>query len=500
MNVLRLISSFRARLLLVLAALLILTLGTQYLLNLRAARANRVLREQQADALIAALRLGVDSIFAKPRLVELIKQENNPLLDPATGRVANVIVVDQNWRVSDSLDLDFLKVNGEYQPRYLQDLTTLPPVMNLSQLPQEDRTRFPAGKENSSEESRAFPIETDEGRYYVIVVLKSAREAPSILNLQAARPLIYTLAILLAATLVAGILVWQFTRPIKDLSNAARRVAAGDFDFRVPAADRSDEMGQLASRFNEMIARLSHTRELEGLLHQAEQSAVVGRLASAIAHEIRNPLNYINLTLDHLRTAFAPDDEKKRATFERLAQQLKAEVARINTRISEFLSYSRPSALELQPLELRATATDALQMVEVKAAESHIKTRVEQTGEVPLVLGDAEALRSVFTNLIINSMQAIDGEGGSLTITISAENSGHNAKIEITDTGRGIAPEDINKIFEPYFSTKETGTGLGLAIVKKAIDDHGGTISVRSKQGRGTTFTITLPTAVMSDK
>ncbi|MDT5121546.1 MAG: hypothetical protein QOC96_1028 [Acidobacteriota bacterium] len=494
MNVLRLISSFRARLLLVLAALLILTLGTQYLLNLRAARANRVLREQQADALIAALRLGVDSIFAKPRLVELIKQENNPLLDPATGRVANVIVVDQNWRVSDSLDLDFLKVNGEYQPRYLQDLTTLPPVMNLSQLPQEDRTRFPAGKENSSEESRAFPIETDEGRYYVIVVLKSAREAPSILNLQAARPLIYTLAILLAATLVAGILVWQFTRPIKDLSNAARRVAAGDFDFRVPAADRSDEMGQLASRFNEMIARLSHTRELEGLLHQAEQSAVVGRLASAIAHEIRNPLNYINLTLDHLRTAFAPDDEKKRATFERLAQQLKAEVARINTRISEFLSYSRPSALELQPLELRAMATDALQMVEVKAAESHIKTRVEQTGEVPLVLGDAEALRSVFTNLIINSMQAIDGEGGSLTITISSENSGHNAKIEITDTGRGIAPEDINKIFEPYFSTKETGTGLGLAIVKKAIDDHGGTISVRSKQGDGTTFTITLPT------
>jgi signal transduction histidine kinase len=494
MNVLRLISSFRARLLLVLAALLILTLGTQYLLNLRAARANRVLREQQQDAQMAALRLGVDSIFAKPRLVELIKQENNPLLDPATGRVANVIVVDQNWRVSDSLDLDLLKVNGEYKPRYLQDLTTLPPVMNLSQLPQEDRARFPVGKENSSEESRAFPIETDEGRYYVIVVLKSAREAPSILNLQAARPLIYTLAILLTATLVAAILVWQFTRPIKDLSNAARRVAAGDFDFRVPAADRSDEMGQLASRFNEMIARLGHTRELEGLLHQAEQSAVVGRLASAIAHEIRNPLNYINLTLDHLRTAFAPDDEKKRATFERLAQQLKAEVARINTRISEFLSYSRPSALELQPLELRATATDALQMVEVKAAESHIKTRVEQTGEVPLVLGDAEALRSVFTNLIINSMQAIDGEGGSLTITISAENSGRNAKIEITDTGRGIAPEDINKIFEPYFSTKETGTGLGLAIVKKAIDDHGGTISVRSKQGSGTTFTITLPT------
>lgn len=501
MKILRLISSFRARLLLVLAVLLVLTLGTQYLLNLRSARANRILTEQQQDALMAALRLGVDSIYAKPRLVELIKQENNPLLDPETGRVANVIVVDQNWRVSDSLDLDLLKVNGEYQPRNLKDITTLPPVMNLQQLPPEDRARFPAAKENTNEESRAFPIETDEGRYYVIVVLKSAREVSSaLLNLQAARPLIYTLAILLAATLVAAFLVWQFTRPIKDLSNAARRVAEGDFNFRVPAAKRSDEMGQLATRFNEMIARLGHMRELESLLHQTEQSAVVGRLASAIAHEIRNPLNYINLTLDHLRTAFAPEDKKKRETFERLAQQLKAEVARINTRITEFLSYSRPSTLELKPLDLRATAEDALRMVEVKAAESHIKTSVEQNGEVPLVIGDAEALRSVFTNLIINSMQAIDGEGGSLTIIISSENSGHQAKIEITDTGRGIAPEDINKVFEPYFSTKETGTGLGLAIVKKAIDDHGGTISVRSKVGNGTTFTITLPTTVTGDK
>jgi signal transduction histidine kinase len=319
-------------------------------------------------------------------------------------------------------------------------------------------------------------------------------------NNQAVRPLVYTLAVLLAATIVVAILVWRFTRPITDLSNAARRVAAGDFDFRVPAADRSDEMGQLASRFNEMIARLGNMRELEGRLHQAEQSAVVGRLASAIAHEIRNPLNYINLTLDHLRTAFAPQDEQKRETFERLAQQLKVEVARINTRISEFLNYSRPSALELRPLDLRAEAEDALRMVEVKAQESGIETRVEQTGDMPLVMGDEEALRSVFTNLIINGLQAIDGDGGRLTITISAENSGQSARVEVSDTGRGISPDNIAKVFEPYFSTKDTGTGLGLAIVKKVVDDHGGTISVKSKPGAGTTFTITLPTNGTQDK
>ena len=494
----RLISSFRARLVVVLAALLVLTLGTQYVLNLRAARNNRRLRELQEQALIAGVALGVKSISSKPRLVKLLERENNPLLNPQTGRVANVVVVDNNWKVSDSLDLELLKVNGQYADRYLPELTTLPPVMNLSQLPQEDQVNFPpqaaAQGAAASGESHAFAVETEQGRWYVIVVLKSFREAQSFWNVQAARPLIYTLAVLLAATLVAAVLVWRFTRPIKDLSNAARRVAAGDFDFRVPAADRTDEMGQLAARFNEMIARLGHMRELEGLLHQAEQSAVVGRLASAIAHEIRNPLNYINLTLDHLRTALPPEDPKKRETFERLAQQLKTEVARINTRISEFLNYSRPSTLELRPLDLGEAARDALQMVEVKAQESGIETRVEQAGEVPPVMGDAEALRSVFTNLIINGLQAIDGEGGSLVISISPEEGGRSARVEVTDTGRGIAPEDISKVFEPYFSTKDTGTGLGLAIVKKAVDDHGGTISVKSRQGAGTTFTIRLPT------
>ncbi|MDQ3818439.1 MAG: ATP-binding protein, partial [Acidobacteriota bacterium] len=187
-------------------------------------------------------------------------------------------------------------------------------------------------------------------------------------------------------------------------------------------------------------------------------------------------------------------------TFERLAVQLKAEVARINTRISEFLNYTRPARLELEPLDLRAAAEDALRMVEVQAEENSIKLEVESEGEVPKVMGDEEALRSAFTNLIINGMQAIDGGGGSLKIKLSAQEEGRRAQIEITDTGRGISPENISQVFEPYFSTKETGTGLGLAIVKKVIDDHDGTITVKSKVGAGTTFTITLPTTVTSEE
>src|SRR5205807_5584859 len=119
---------------------------------------------------------------------------------------------------------------------------------------------------------------------------------------------------------------------------------------------------------------------------------------------------------------------------------------------------------------------------------------VETEGVIPAVLADPGWLRSALTNLIINSFQAMDGSGGKLKISLSSEDDGRSARIEISDTGRGIAAEDISKVFEPYFSTKETGTGLGLAIVKKAIDDHQGTISVKSKVGEGTTFVITLPT------
>jgi len=251
-------------------------------------------------------------------------------------------------------------------------------------------------------------------------------------------------------------------------------------------------MGTLASAFNEMTARLGRARELETQLHQAEKGAVVGRLAAAIAHEIRNPLNYINLTLDHLRSSFAPADETKRETFVKLADQLKAEVARINRHITDFLKYSRPSTLELQAVDLRVEAEDAMRIVEARAQEHGITTNVQQDGTLPLVMADRESLRSVLTNLVINAVEAIDGDGGKVAIKLS-NSDGNAVKVEVTDTGCGITANDISKVFEPYFSTKETGTGLGLAIVKKAIDDHGGTISVSSKEGTGTTFTIILP-------
>jgi signal transduction histidine kinase len=148
--------------------------------------------------------------------------------------------------------------------------------------------------------------------------------------------------------------------------------------------------------------------------------------------------------------------------------------------------------LELQDIDLRVEAEDAMRLVQGRAEEHGIETAVVQEGVLPPIMADRESLRSLFTNLVINAIEAIDGAGGKVEIKLSSANE-RMVKVEVIDTGGGIAADDVAKVFEPYFSTKDTGTGLGLAIVKKAVDDHGGSISVSSKQGEGTTFTITLP-------
>ena len=501
----RFVNSFRVRLLLLLAILLVLTVSVQYYVNLRAVRSNTEFIVEQQRAIMAGVALGVNSLsnsLSNNEYLDQMREEGKiPLLNDPSNRVQNVLIVDDEGNIKDSLDKN-------QTPKWNADRTaiqyvkvkniSLPPVKSAvqlsefsSQLP-DGMTAAPAGTA-VDEGAFYFPVDTDKGRRYVVVILGSANSLTSVLERQSRRSMFWTLGVLLVTTCLTAIVVWRFTRPIKSLSTGARRVAGGDFSFRVPTTGRQDEMGELTELFNDMTIKLARTRELEAQLNNAEKAVVVSRLASAIAHEIRNPLNYINLTLDHLRVTFAPDDLQRQEKFESLTKQLKAEVARINTRITEFLNYSRPPKLDFQPLDLADLARDALRMFEVQAGETGVETTVETGDQVPPVVADAESLRSALTNLIINGLQSMDGSGGKITIALASEDVGRRVRIDVSDTGRGIKADDISKIFEPYYSTKETGTGLGLAIVKKAVDDHNGTIAVKSKEGEGTTFTITLP-------
>jgi signal transduction histidine kinase len=490
-------NTFRGKLLIILAFLLIATLGVQFYLNLRTERENIKTRAMQEQALVDGITLGANSLTSGDRLQDFVKGEGQPFFDEKSAkRIADIIIINPKMQVYDSLSDEYLPTedeNGEIKYLNLADLKNLPTLLEGSRLG-EDAGRFPntnvASDEETGGEAHAIPLRTSEGRFYVMVILKNDRKETV---QRASKSLLYTLLILLLSTAVTVFLVWRFTRPIANLSDAARRVAEGDLSFRVLETNRNDEMGKLTAQFNEMTAELEKAREFESQLQQAEKSAVVGRLASAIAHEIRNPLNYINLSLDHLRSKFAPEDAEKRETFEKLTAQLKTEVGRINRQISDFLSYSRPTNPNLQPLDVRKVVEDSLRIVEAQAEEQNIKISLVERENVPRILGDAEFLRSVFNNLFINAVQSMETAGGQLNVAILP--SENNVKIEVKDTGGGIDQEHLEKIFEPYFSTKETGTGLGLAIVKKVVEVHNGTIDVESDSNDGTKFTIILPRA-----
>lgn len=493
----RFLGTFRARLLLILALMLMATLGVQYYLNLVTQRNNDRLRDEQTRALVTGIALGSNGITSSEYMSDFIRREDQQFFDGAIkARIKDIMVIDENWRITDSLDESIgPRFDGSGKVIYtnLSEITGLPRLMEADRIGA-DIKYFPVDPNvdplTSELEAHAIPIDTtSRGRWYVVVILKNDKDKAA---WRAAQPLVYTLTVLLVSSLITFYLVFRFTRPIADLTAAARNIAEGDLSVRV-AGSETNELGRLALNFNEMTAELEKNRELESQLQQAEKSAVVGRLGSAIAHEIRNPLNYINLTLDHLRKKFAPVEPDRKETFDKLTSQLKEEVARINSQISDFLNYSRPANANLRAIDARQIVEDSLRIVEAQAAENNIKIGVVEHENVPQIMGDPEFLRSVFNNLFINGVQSMGTEGGHLSVKISPDDG--FVRFEIADTGNGISAENLSKIFEPYFSTKETGTGLGLAIVHKIVDIHNGTITVDSTEGKGTKFVVMLPTS-----
>lgn len=300
-----------------------------------------------------------------------------------------------------------------------------------------------------------------------------------------------TTGLLLIALAIAVVIGWQFTRPIQELASAARRVADSQLDFRVNII-RNDEVGQLAETFNEMIDGLKHKRELEEKLNQSERAAVIGRLTQSVAHEIRNPLNVINLSIDHVSTKFAPEDEAKRKQFTRILSSIKDEITRLKHMVSDLLNYGRPAQLAIQTFDMRGLLEETLALLRPQAEEQSVEILVEEDADPAEVNGDREKLKSCLSNIIINALQAMPA-GGQLKTQV------HKGKdfveIQIKDTGTGIRRDDLGKVFEPYFSTKQAGFGLGLAVTKKIVDEHKGFIEVQSEENQGTTFIIKLQAA-----
>ncbi len=288
---------------------------------------------------------------------------------------------------------------------------------------------------------------------------------------------------------VALFLSDRYTQPIQQVVNAANKVASGDLLTTLPS-DRKDEIGNLMRTFNEMVQRLRTNRELEERLIRVEHLSKVGQLASGIAHEIRNPLNMINLSIDHMKGKFIPEDSMKREGFIELISRIKEEIQRLNRLTGNFLDFSKPLKLNRTETDMKVVIDDTVSLIREMAEEQRIIIKKDFINGIPEVYADREQIKECLMNILLNSFQAMP-DGGEINIKAIAQDSKFVA-VTISDTGIGIPKENMDKIFEPYFTTKRLGIGLGLSVTKRIIEEHSGKIEVESN-GVGTSVKVMLP-------
>ncbi|MBW4055718.1 MAG: HAMP domain-containing protein [Proteobacteria bacterium] len=284
-------------------------------------------------------------------------------------------------------------------------------------------------------------------------------------------------------------LAQRYTTPIRNLVDDFKRISAGDLSVTIPVKS-NDEIGEMAKGFNSMVEKLREREALEKRLYEAEHLSRVGQLASGIAHEIRNPLNYISLAIDHLKAEMLPRCGNNCSELEELANKIKEEVRRANYMVVNFMNYGRPLKLRRTKVEYRELLAKVLPVLEDRLTEQHISVDLQIPSDLPPLWIDGELFRNCILNFVTNASQAMP-DGG--TITLGAQLEGGVVKLTFDDQGNGIAPEDVGKIFQPYFTTKDVGIGLGLAITERIIKEHGGEIEVESTIGTGTTFSVSLP-------
>ncbi|MGB9735543.1 MAG: ATP-binding protein [bacterium] len=283
----------------------------------------------------------------------------------------------------------------------------------------------------------------------------------------------------------------RYTKPIYNVIDAERMVSEGNLSVRL-AEDRNDEIGTLNKGFNNMIRSLSEKKELEKKLHKAEELSRLGQLSAGLAHEIKNPLNLINLSIDHLKTKIEVLDEKNREEFLNTMDTIKTELYRLNRLTEQFLNHGRAVVLNREIVNVNTLFKQLSELIKNKLDAQNISLELLLPDQPVHVLGEAEQLKTAFLNIILNAIDVMP-YGGNLDIKVLVGTE--ECRISFHDTGPGIPEEIIDKIFEPFFSTKETGIGLGLAISKDVISQHNGSITVTTTRNKGTEFIVTLPLA-----
>jgi two-component system, NtrC family, nitrogen regulation sensor histidine kinase NtrY len=357
-------------------------------------------------------------------------------------------------------------------------------------MPAELTVQWNSADPASAENFHAIPLEGRGNQLLGVLLVGSSRK-----ELVALVGFIRQIGVIVGgAGILLGVFmsVWfsaRITRPLAKLATGAREVAAGDWAVRVDVKSR-DEVGQLARDFNEMTRQLAEQRER---LVQAERVAAWREIARRLAHELKNPLFPLQLTLENLQRARQQTPELFDEIFAESTKTLRAELDNLKTIVTRFSDFSKMPAPQFQPTNLNDAVRNA---VRVYDAQFNVMGRPPVTPELyldenmPIIQADPDLLHRALSNLVLNSLDAMPS-GGTLTVR-----TGHGdgvVGVEISDTGAGLTPEECERLFTPYYTTKRMGTGLGLAIVQSIVSDHFGKVSVESAPGHGATFRIELP-------
>jgi signal transduction histidine kinase len=348
---------------------------------------------------------------------------------------------------------------------------------------------FLTTRRKDSVNATGIPLKAEDGSVMAVLLVANSRRGMVEVQ-QHIRAITYGVAgagILFAIAASLWIAA-RVSRPIEQLAEAAGEVADGRWDTYVHI-DTHDEVGELAKSFNRMTSQLVEQRER---LVQSERVAAWRELARRLAHELKNPLFPLQLTVENMVRARLLSATEFDEVFVESTETLKAEITNLKTIIGRFSDFSKMPKPQEAEIDAREVIRRVLALYEpaLKEREHPIAQRTE-IAERPLTISaDTELLHRALSNLILNAIDAMP-EGG--TLSVSAGRKDRVVRIRVSDTGKGLTPEECERLFTPYYTTKEYGTGLGLAIVQSVVADHRGTVSVESTPGNGATFVIDLP-------
>jgi len=352
--------------------------------------------------------------------------------------------------------------------------------------------RGPTGADHAARRKR---IETElraQGHEMVSMAQELMRREEAALSKAIARSreiLIYSL-ILIVLSLVFNAYLFgkRMLDNINRFSAYAQRIASGDFTPITPVRRFRDEYTDLAITINRMIQELE-AREAQ--LIQSHKIRAVGTLTAGVAHELNNPLNNITLTAHMLLEDF---DSLKDQDRKEMIRDLVNEAGRSKRIISNLLDFARESAAQVEPLDMQQLLKDTIALASNQTKLADVKIEFQAAGDLPRIHGDSQQLRQVFLNLILNAIDASPKRSKIQIVLLPADDPSYLA-VKVIDFGSGIPEHILGSIFDPFFTTKPKGkgTGLGLSVSQGIISKHGGRIRVTSREGAGSTFTVTLP-------